>query len=44
MEMLLDFSEPSIEEVMSRLKAVDNREQLPPSELVTIGGKLLFTE
>ena len=27
-----------------RLKAVDNREQLPPSEPVTIGGKLLFTE
>jgi hypothetical protein len=44
MEMSLDFSELSIEEVMSRLKAVDNREQLPPSELVTIGGKLLFTE
>jgi len=43
-EMLLDFSELSIEEVMGRLKAVDNREQLPPSEPVTIGGKLLFTE
>ena len=42
--MLLDFSELSIEEVTGRLKAVDNREQLPPSELVTIGGKLLFTE
>ena len=27
-----------------RLKAVDNREQLPPSEPVAIGGKLLFTE
>ena len=43
-EMLLDFSELSIEEVMGRLKAVDNHEQLPPSEPVTIGGKLLFTE
>jgi len=43
-EMLLDFSELSIEEVMGRLKAIDNREQLSPSEPVTIGGKLLFTE
>ena len=43
-EMLLDFSELSIEEVTGRLKAVDNREQLRPSEPVTIGGKLLFTE
>jgi hypothetical protein len=43
-EMLLDFSKLSIEEVTGRLKAVDNREQLPPSEPVTIGGKLLFTE
>ena len=40
---LLDFSELTIEEVTGRLKAVDHREQLP-SELVTIGGKLLFTE
>jgi hypothetical protein len=43
-EMLLDFSELSIEEVMGRLKAVDNHEQLPPLEPVTISGKLLFTE
>jgi hypothetical protein len=43
-EMLLDFSELSIEEVMGRLKAVDNCEQLPPSEPITIGGKFLFTE
>ena len=42
--MLLDFSELSIEEVTGRLKAVDSREQQPPSEPVTIGGKLLFTE
>jgi hypothetical protein len=42
-EMLMDFFELSIE-VTGRLKAVDNRKQLPPSEPVTIGGKLLFTE
>ena len=42
--MLLDFSELSIEEVTGHLKAVDNREQLPPSGPVTIGGKLLFIE
>jgi hypothetical protein len=43
-EILLDFSELSIEEMMGRLKAVDNHEQLPPSEPITIGGNLLFTE
>jgi hypothetical protein len=43
-EMLLDFFELSIEEVMGRLKAIDNHEQLSPSKPVTIGGKLLFTE
>jgi hypothetical protein len=43
-ETLLDFSELSIEEVTGRLKAVDNREQLPPSKPVTISGKLLFTK
>jgi hypothetical protein len=43
-EMLLDFSELSIEEVTGRLKAIDNHEQLASSEPVTIGGKLLFTE
>ena len=43
-EMLLGFSELSIKEVTGHLKAVDNREQLPPSEPVAIGGKLLFTE
>jgi hypothetical protein len=41
---LLDFSELSIEEVTGRLKAVDNCKQLPPSEPVTISGKVLFTE
>jgi hypothetical protein len=30
-EMLLDFSELSIEEVTGRLKAVNNHEQLPLS-------------
>ena len=42
--MLLDFFELSIEEVTGHLKAVDNREQLPLSEPVTICRKLLFTE
>ena len=42
--MLLDFSEPLIEEGMGHLKAVVNCEQLPPSEPITIGGKLLFTK
>ena len=37
--MLLYFFELSIEEVTGRLKAIDNHEQLPPSEPVTIGGK-----
>jgi hypothetical protein len=40
---LLDFSELMIK-VTGHLKAIDHREQLPPSEPVTIGGKLLFTE
>jgi hypothetical protein len=43
-KMLSDFSNLSIEEVMGLLKAVDNREQLPPSEPDTIGDKLLFTK
>ena len=43
-EMLLDFSELSVEEVTDHLKAVDNHEQPPPSDPVTIGGKLLFTK
>ena len=42
--MLLDFFELSIEEVTGRLKAIDNHEKLPPSELITISGKLLFIE
>jgi hypothetical protein len=36
--------ELSIEEVTGHLKAVDNSEQLPPLESITIGGKLLFNE
>jgi hypothetical protein len=43
-EMLLAFSELSIEEVTGRLKAVNNHKQLPPLEPVTIGGQLLFIE
>jgi hypothetical protein len=36
-ETLLDFSELTIEEVTGRLKAVDDRMQLPPSKPITIG-------
>ena len=39
---LLDFTELTIEEVAGCLKVVDSRE--PPSEPVTIDGKLLFTK
>jgi hypothetical protein len=44
METLLDLSKLPIEELTERLKVIDDREQLPSLELVTIGGKLLFTE
>lgn len=40
----LNFEELTIEEVTGRLKAVDNRKEAPPTELVSIGGKLLYTE
>jgi hypothetical protein len=43
-EMLLHFSELSIEEVTGHLKAVDNHKQLPLSEPINIGSKLLFIE
>jgi hypothetical protein len=43
-ETLLDFSEQTIEEVMGRLRVIDNNKPLPSSEPVTIGGKLLFIE
>jgi hypothetical protein len=44
METLLDFEDLTIEEVMGRLKAVDDREEAPPTESVTISGKLLYTK
>lgn len=43
METLVDFEMLSIE-VTSRLKAVDDREEAPPTEPVAIGGILLYTE
>jgi hypothetical protein len=44
METLLDLSTLSIEEVIGRLKAVDDREEAPPANPVYVTGKLLFTE
>lgn len=34
----------TIEEVTGRLKAVDNREEAPPTEPISIGGRLLYAE
>ena len=42
-EMLLDFEELSIEEVTERIKAVQDREEVPHTERSTAGGKLLYT-
>jgi len=44
MEMLLDFEDLSIEEVIGRLKAVEDHEEVPPIKLVAISDKLLYTE
>ena len=44
METLLDFEDLTIEEVTGRLKAADDCEEAPPTEPVTIGSKLLYTE
>jgi uncharacterized membrane protein YgcG len=44
METLLDLSTLSIEEVTRWLKAVDDREEAPPTNTVSVDGKLLFTE
>jgi hypothetical protein len=44
METPLDLSTLSIEEVTYRLKAVDDRDEAPPTNSVTSDGKLLFTE
>jgi hypothetical protein len=44
MEILPDLSTLSIEEVTGRLKAVDDREEVPPENPISVDGKLLFTE
>jgi hypothetical protein len=48
METLLNLSTLSIEEVIGRLKAMDNHEEAPPSNPisnpVSTDSKLLFTE
>jgi hypothetical protein len=43
-ETLLDLSSLSIEEVIGRLKAVDDRNESPPADPVSISGKMLFTK
>ena len=43
-EMLLDFEELTIEEVTGRLKMVDDRDEAPPTEPITVGGKLMYTK
>jgi hypothetical protein len=44
MQTLLYLLTPSIEEVTGQFKAVDDREESPPANPVSIDGKLLFTE
>jgi hypothetical protein len=44
METLLGLSALSIEEVTGRLKAVDDRDEAPPTNSITSDGNLLFTE
>jgi hypothetical protein len=44
METLLDLSTLSIEEVTGRIKTVDDREEAPPTNPVSVDGKLLFSE
>jgi len=43
-ETLLDFEELTIEEVTGRLKMVDDRDEAPPTEPITVGGKLMYTK
>jgi hypothetical protein len=44
METLLNLSTLSIEEVTGWLKAVDNREEAPPANLISTDSKLLFNK
>jgi hypothetical protein len=44
MKTLIDLPTLSIEEVTRQLKAVDDREEAPHANPVSIDGKLLFTE
>jgi hypothetical protein len=44
METLLDLLTLSIEEVTGWLKAVNDREEAPPTNSVSIDDKMLFTE
>lgn len=44
MQMLLNFEDLSIEEVIGRLKAMEDNEEVPPIKLVAISDKLLYTE
>jgi hypothetical protein len=44
METLLDLSTLSIEEVTGRIKAVNDREEAPLANPISIDGKLLFAE
>ena len=43
-ETLLDFQDLTIEEVAGRLKTVDDLEEEPPSEPISVGRKLMYTE
>jgi hypothetical protein len=43
-EQFLDFDMLTLEEVTGRLKAVDDREEQAPTEPITVGGKLMYTE
>ncbi|XP_066383834.1 uncharacterized protein [Miscanthus floridulus] len=43
-ETLLDFQDLTIEKVTGRLKTVDYLEEESPTEPITVGGKLMYTE
>jgi hypothetical protein len=42
-ETLLDFEQLTIKDVTGRLKAMQDCEEVPQSELAILGGKLLYT-